>query len=340
MAASDYFDLPDVGSMIESAMSGYNYTRYSQEGTKVHNVHPLTNETEDIFIPNKQKTMSKINTKEKQEFTLPELDEITGVSVDAPPRDLVVVSIPKMGKGSILGNFTQKYKALILDLEKGGYEYIPARKMSSFISQETTLWESFQNYTKYRKLLLENKGKYDYLIVDGLSDLDALSEIGGTLAYMDTIIGKKFNRNTAGEKLTFGDQDWKSVLTLPDGAGYQHTRKWFLDQIEYFRQIAPFRIYAAHITDKYIKDNGKEEVIGAEIALTGQLKRIFASKVTALAKLVADGDERYLNFDVLNDSIVAGSRAPKLKGRILISKKEKDDSITTYWETIYATDRK
>jgi hypothetical protein len=230
-----------------------------------------------------------------------------------------------------------------LDLEKGGYEYIDARKLSSYPSQETSRWESYQNYIKYRKLLLENKGKYQYLLIDGLSDLDDLSDIGGTLSYMNSIMGGSFNRELGpdgkpikgGKKLEFGDVNWKSVLTLPDGNGYQHTRKWFLDQIETFKQISPYRLYAAHVSDKYIKDNGKEEVIGSEISLTGKLKTIFASRVTALAKLVADGDERYLNFDVLNDSIIAGSRSPKLSGKIIISKKEKDGSITTYWDKIY-----
>ena len=158
------------------------------------------------------------------------------------------------------------------------------------------------------------------------------------MMYMDTVIGKGFNRVggvKGGEKLKFGDPEWKSVLSLPDGAGFQYTRKWFLDQIEIFRQISPRRIYAAHILDKYIKDNGKEEVIGSEIALTGQLKRIFASKITSLAKLVIDGNDRYLNFDVQNDSVIAGSRAPKLKGKILISSM-KDDKLTTFWENIYA----
>jgi hypothetical protein len=101
-----------------------------------------------------------------------------------------------------------------------------------------------------------------------------------------------------------------------------------------FRQISPYRIYAGHIADKYIKDNGKEEVIGSEIFLTGKLKNIFSSKVTALCKLISEGNDRYLNFDVMNDSIIAGSRAAYLTGKILISKKEKD-GITTFWENIY-----
>ncbi len=274
-------------------------------------------------------------TEKAEKPLLPE--DITPVVMSAP-RDLVIVSIPKMGKGTILGKFTEERNALVLDLEKGGYEYIPARKLSTYTSQETSLLDSYFNYIKYRNLLLENKGKYEYLIIDGISDLDALSEIGGTFAYMDTIIGKKFNRVRGIEgaaKYEYDDPEWKSVLTLADGNGYQHTRKWFMQQIEFFRQISPYRIYAAHIVDKYIKDNGKEEVVGSEIALTGKLKTIFASRVTAIAKMSADGSDRYLNFDVLNDSIVAGSRAPFLKGKILISKQDDKNNTTTFWGAVY-----
>jgi hypothetical protein len=108
-----------------------------------------------------------------------------------------------------------------------------------------------------------------------------------------------------------------------------------MDQIEIFAQISPYRIYAAHITDKYIKDNQKEEVIGNEIALTGQLKRIFASRVTAMAKIIADGTKRYLTFEVLNDSVISGSRSPKLKGKILISD-EVEGKIITHWSNVFS----
>jgi hypothetical protein len=274
-------------------------------------------------------------TTEKEKMELPE--EITQVT-NTNPRDLVILSIPKMGKGTIMGALTRQANAIVLDLEKGGYDYIPARKLSTYTNDQTTIWESFQNFIKFRNALLEQKGKYEYLIIDGLSDLDALSEIGGTLAYMNSIIGKKFNRVggvETGRKYEQYEPEWKSVLTLPEGAGYLHTRNWFMQQVEFFRQISPYRIYAAHITDKYIKDNGKETVNGVEIALTGQLKRIFASRVTSLAKLVAEDNKRYLNFEVLNDSIVAGSRAPQLKGRILISEQNPEGETITFWESIY-----
>lgn len=269
-----------------------------------------------------------------------ELPEELTKPAQTNPRDLVITSIPKMGKGSILGDFTKNHNALILDLERGGYEYIAARKISIYDSDTSSFLDAFGNYVKARGLLFQNKGKYEYLIIDGLSDLDLLSEYGGTQLYMNSVVGKRFNREEiksqlTGKIYTYGEPEYKSVHTLPDGNGYQWSRKWFLEQIEMFRQISPYRIYAAHIMDKYIKDNQKEEVVGSEIALTGQLKRIFASKVTSLAKLIADDNKRYLNFDVLNDSIIAGSRNPKLQGKILISEKQKDDSIKTFWENIY-----
>lgn len=273
-----------------------------------------------------------------------QLPEKVNYNIAVDPRDLVIVSQPKMGKGSILGDFSTKYNALVLDLEKGGYEYIPAKKLSVYTEESTDEVEAFYNYIKIRNLLLDNKGKYDFLIIDGLSDLDRMSELGGTLAYMDTIIGKNFNnvdrkdtRGALAPKHKPGDPAFKSVLTLADGAGYRHTREWFLNQIDMFRQISSYRLYAAHIADKYIKEVGKDEVIGSEIFLTGKLKNIFSAKVTALAKLIADENKRLLNFEVLNDGIIAGSRAPKLKGKILISEQEKESSkIQTFWENIYS----
>jgi hypothetical protein len=269
----------------------------------------------------------------KVEFELP---ESVNYNVSSNPRDLVIVSQPKMGKGSILGSFSTKYNALVLDLEKGGYEYIPARKLSIYTEESTDDVDAFFNYIKIRNLLLENKGKYDFLIIDGLSDLDRMSELGGTLAYMDTIIGKKFNRDKGLNKLDIRDPEFKSVLTLADGAGYRHTREWFLKQIEIFRQISPYRLYAAHVADKYIKEAGKDEVVGSEIFLTGKLKNIFSAKVTALAKLIAEDKKRLLNFEVLNEGIIAGSRAPRLKGKILISEQNANsEEIETFWDNIY-----
>lgn len=277
----------------------------------------------------------------KKEFELPEaVVKSTGLS----PRDLVVIAQPKMGKSAIFGDFTTKYNGVVLNLEKGGYEYIDARKINIHESQEASDVDAFFNYCKIRNVLLKNKGKYSVLFIDGLSDLDKMSELGGTLAYMKSTVGKRFNAinprdpSDKPEQFSPTDPGFKSVLTLPDGAGYKHTRDWFLDQIGMFREISPYRVYAAHIADKYISDKTRDAVVGQEILLTGKLKNIFASKVTALGKLIAENNERYLNFEVLNDSLIAGSRAPFLKGKILISKSEDKDTVKTFWENIFNKD--
>lgn len=274
-------------------------------------------------------------------FVLPEkITKSTGLS----PRDLVIISQPKMGKSVILGNFSVKYNALILNLEKGGYEYIDGRKMDIYEDEATTDIEAFDNYIEIRNLLLKDKEKYDVLIIDGLSDLDRMSDLGGTKAYMNSIVGKRFNvidkdnKSKTAPRFKPEDPGFKSVLTLPEGAGYKHTRDWFMDQFKMFREIAPYRIYAAHVADKYIKDKTRDEVVGQELFLTGKLKNIFATKVTALGKLIADKNKRLINFEVLNDSIIAGSRAPFLKGKILISEQLEDDSIETFWENIFSKD--
>lgn len=342
-------DVEPLESVLNRNFRGYNYTKITDEGVTVHKgvnlgkeligdlpvegPNDFIMESETFYPHNKQKRMAKQESKE--ELLLP--NDVTKVS-SVWPRDLVVISIPKMGKGNIFGGLTKLQNAIVFDLEKGGYEFIEARKVSIYSSQETSKYEAFLNYIKWRNAFLKEKGKYDFLCIDGLTDLDEFSEIGGTMAYMTSIVGSKFNKEGGikeGKPYQYGDFEWKSVLTLPDGAGYKWTREWFLAQIEFFRQISPYRVYAAHVLDKYIKENGKEEVIGSEINLTGKLKTIFASKVTALAKLIADGDERYLNFEVLNEGIIAGSRAPHLKGKILISKLQKNGQVNTYWENVY-----
>ena len=53
---------------------------------------------------------------EERKFELPEDVE---VATQTKSRDLVIISIPKMGKGTILGSFTTKYNGIVFDLEKG-----------------------------------------------------------------------------------------------------------------------------------------------------------------------------------------------------------------------------
>lgn len=266
-------------------------------------------------------------------ITLPE--EITDVK-ETVPTDLIIISTPKTGKTTILAELTKQKNAAILNLEKHGTDYVSGRFMNIYPEATTSFEEACENYKAYRDLLVKNKGKYEYLIVDSLTALDEMSELMGTYYYMYTIPqGKNFNRDPkTGKPYKYGDENFKLVTTLPEGYGYRYTRQWFLDQMDAFSEIAPYRIYTGHVKDKLIKNSQDEQVTGLEINLTGKLKQILATKVSSLSKLLADGEKRYLSFDVDSDNIIAGSRVPHLHGQVLISERT-DDGLKVYWDKIY-----
>lgn len=252
------------------------------------------------------------------------------------PTDLVVISVPKCGKTTILAELTKSGDGIMFNLEKSGTDYLEGYFLNIYPDAMSTVEEAIENYKGYRDLLMKNKGKYKYLIVDSLTALNDMSEIMGTYYYMHSVPqGKNFNRDPkTGEAYKYGNPNFKLVSSMPEGYGYQHTRKWFMDQIAMFNEIAPYRIYTAHVKDKLIKNSQDEIVSGSELNLTGKLKNIMATKVSALCKLVADGDKRFLSFEVDNDNIIAGSRVPHLTGQILISEKT-DKGIKTFWSNIY-----
>jgi hypothetical protein len=267
------------------------------------------------------------------EYKLPE----TKVEVkEKNPTDLIIISVPKTGKSTILADLTKNGDGILFNLEKHGTDYLEGYFLNIYPDAMTSFEEAVENYKGYRDALLKNKGKYKWLIIDSLSALNDISEVMGTYYYMHSVPqGKNFNRDPkTGAAYKFGDPNFRLVSSLPEGYGYQHTRKWFMDQINLFNEIAPYRIYTAHVKDKLIKNNQDEVVSGLEINLTGKLKNIMATKVSALCKLVASGDKRYLSFEVDNENVIAGSRVPHLTGQILVSDKTKD-GIITYWENIF-----
>jgi hypothetical protein len=245
------------------------------------------------------------------ELKLPE--KITEVRETAP-NDLILISVPKTGKSTILAELTKgkNGEGILFNLEKGGTDYLSGKFLDIYPTATTSMREALDNYKGYRDLLLKNKGKYKFLLIDSLTALNDLAEIMGTYYYMYSIPqGKNFNKDPkTGKVYDFEDPLFKTVNSLPEGYGYQYSRKWFLDQIDMFSEIAPYRIYTAHVKDKLIKNSQDETISGMEINLTGKLKNIMSSRVSAMCKLIADGDKRYLSFQVDNDNVIAGSRVP------------------------------
>lgn len=267
------------------------------------------------------------------EYVLPE--ELTEIK-ETDPKDLILISPPKLGKTTILAELTKERKdAVLLNLQKGGTDYVKGRFIQIHENDQTNLKEACDNYIKARDMLRKNRGHYKYLIVDNLTCLDEMSELMGTYLFMATPQGKSWNKDPKTQKeYQWDDPNFKMITTMGEGYGYRYTRDWFLKQIEIFREIADYRIFAAHIKDKLIKNNQDETIAGTELNVTGKLKNILAADISTMAKLVGDGNERYLSFEVSNENFIAGSRAPRLEGKILISEKTKD-GIKTYWDSIY-----
>lgn len=257
---------------------------------------------------------------------------------EVDPKDLVIYAQPKLGKTTICADLTKKLegKAVIFGLEKGGTDYLEGYFLNCYKNSSDGYTEAIANYKAGKKWIRENRDKIDYLIVDNLSILDDWADIAGTYYYMSTTQGKNFNRdNKTNIQFTHTHPEWKSVTTLGDGMGWRYPRDWFMSEIEDIMSLVNYRIWIVHVKDKFIKDTVlNETIVGAEMALTGKLKSMLASRVSTICKLVSDKDKRYLSFDNENESLIAGSRAPSLTGRILISDK-KDGEIITYWENIY-----
>ena len=83
------------------------------------------------------------------------------------------------------------------------------------------------------KELKENPGMYDYIIIDSLTVLDNWSDIAGTYKFMNTPLGKNFNKDSrTGQVFSHNDPEWKSVTSIGDGNGWRWPRTWFMDQVE------------------------------------------------------------------------------------------------------------
>ena len=98
------------------------------------------------------------------------------------------------------------------------------------------------------------------------------------------------------------------------------------------KYYTPQKSFARHIAQGGSMSQGN--LIGD---LTGKVKSIYCSKVDAVALLEKEEGKAYLNFANDNNKI-AGGRCKHLKGKILISELNEDDSVTTHWDKIYLKD--
>lgn len=247
------------------------------------------------------------------------------------PNVMILYSMPKAGKTTIT---SQLKDSLILELEPGGGDYVTGRIMEINNPKE---WE------EALKLLESSSTKVcEYLIVDTTTKLDEYSEIVGTYKYMNKPQGKKFNREGGSESgaiIRHTDPRFETVHELGQGFGYQHSRTVMTDWYDRLLNLIPtgkvkYIILVAHVKDKLIETRKGDIIDSIDINLTGKVKSIYAARADAIGFFYRKDKQGFINFN--NEyKVVCGGRCAHLDGEILISEKQSDGKIVTFWDNIY-----
>ena len=115
-------------------------------------------------------------------------------------------------------------------------------------------------------------------------------------------MGKNFDKDNKG----------LSVLTLPNGAGYNYLRQAFKSGSVTCQQTSDHVIFVGHLKDKYLTKNGKE-VKANDLSLTGKLREIACANSDAIGYVYRGEGTTKISFDSTNDD-TAGSRCEHLRG--------------------------
>lgn len=222
------------------------------------------------------------------------------------PKLLIIYSLPKVGKTSILAALENN---LIIDLEQGT-DYVDALKV-----QCNTLAE----FKEASKMIIDAGRPYRYVTIDTIDKLEDWAELEATRKYKTTLQGKNFSGS--------------SVLNLPMGAGYFLLRQEFLDLLGKLTMLAPHVILVGHLRDKMIEQGGKE-VAAKDLNLTGKLNTIVCSKADAIGYLsrIKENSNLQITF-ATKDELACGSRCQHLKGQTFIM--DSPDPAKFNWKKIY-----
>ena len=215
------------------------------------------------------------------------------------PKRIVLFSSPKMGKTTFA---SQLENNLIIDLENGS-DYVEALKLKA---------NNFTELAEIGTAVIKAGRPYKYVTIDTITALENWCELEATETYMNSLVGKGFNRGSDGKPLP--QNQWTSVLTLPNGAGYLWLRESYKKRINQLSTLAPHTILVAHIKDKFLERKGKE-FTAKDLDLTGKIKSITAANSDAIGYMYRNEKSELRITFISSDEILCGSRVEHLKGQ-------------------------
>lgn len=224
------------------------------------------------------------------------------------PQSLCIYGKPKVGKTTALATLPN---CLLVDTEKGA-AFVDGMIMAP---PEGLGPVGIRTWLKELAKTIKDAGKpYDYVAIDTLSQLDVLSEWWGTFDYMNSISGKKFNRDANGAMLKPSHPEYESVLTLGNGYGYRYTRDAFMGIFDELKGLGKIcTIFVCHVADKMIANKAGEEVMVKDIALTGKLRDMLPRIVDATANVWNEDGKMMISF-VGDSERIGGVRGKHLPG--------------------------
>jgi hypothetical protein len=223
------------------------------------------------------------------------------------PRHMVLYGKPKVGKTTAVCKLPN---SLLIDVEKGS-AFIEGMIMTP---PKDTPVAKFMWLKEVAKAIKDAGNPYDYVIIDTLSQLDVDAEWVGTYNYMNSITGKKFNRDSDGKMLSPLHPDYESVLSLGNGYGYRYTREAIMDIYETLKDLGKIcTIFICHVADKMISNKSGEEVMIKDLALVGKTRDVIPRLCDAIGNVWNDDGKMMVSFVGNNDKI-GGVRAKHLLG--------------------------
>lgn len=258
------------------------------------------------------------------------------------PSTLLLMAPGKVGKSAVSAGLTKDFapgKSVVVTLgAEGSYDNHTVNEINTSLG-------------KFEKLLddLIKDQPYDFIIYDHLSELNSWAEILGGIYYSSTSMGKSFNIKDPGlPKLGFNKapqnywlpkhKEFESIHTLPNGSGYQFSRKEGLRLYHKMAASAKYVIFVGHLKLNRHTINDKGTTVSSEhLDMTNGIRSQICKDVDCMATMNRKKDEGFLVFKTGHADRDAGSRYHYLENKTFkISEKQEDGSIKTFWETIYS----
>jgi hypothetical protein len=233
-------------------------------------------------------------------------------SVTQSPRNLIIFSKPKVGKSTLLSELDN---CLILDLE-GGTDFLDALKVKA---------SSVADINEIGKAILEAGRPYKYIAVDTITALEEICVPYAEKLYSETPMGKNW--------YTDGKVKYRSIINMPQGAGYPWLRIAFTKVVDYIKTLAPHIILVGHLKDNMLNKDGAE-FNSMDLNLTGKLKQITTSNSDAIGYLYRKGDQNILTFKT-TDEVACGARPNHLRNAEIVISEQTETGLKTNWDKIF-----